>query len=205
MLVDAYRRHIPAQTVAATILGQLDALQDEEANTVSDLVFCPGLTEGALLALSHYFTQFVDQEVAAPVPLPRRGINGQAAVVVRYCFAREWCESAYYLRLQPLCESLGRVLARPANWGDYTPGVQMADVLRAAPLAAAAGPLRSWIDAFARRDDEGRLSAGEREALELTIRDAALRDAADSRQAAEFAAVFAPLIKRLRVFPEVAR
>jgi hypothetical protein len=65
--------------------------------------------------------------------------------------------------------------------------------------------LRSWIDAFARRDDEGRLSAGEREALELTIRDAALRDAADSRQAAEFAAVFAPLIKRLRVFPEVAR
>jgi hypothetical protein len=54
----------------------------------------------------------------------------------------------YYQRLQPLCESLARLLSNP--WGEDVNALRMvaAGILLSVPESALTGPLRSWIKEF---------------------------------------------------------
>lgn len=78
----------------------------------------------------------------------------------------------YYLRLQPLFEGLAQSITRqPKDKGHEEVATCAVGHLQEMSAATLAGPLRSWVLAFATRLQRGTASAQEREALkEMVVR-----------------------------------
>jgi hypothetical protein len=165
---------------------------------VGDPQLCPGLTAPAVEALGRFYARpAAEQELLAQrayqsdsstVPAGVGVTRGQAeAVVVTALLGPR--ELAHYERLRPLCEGLGAYLARQPSIAGESLCIQAARALRSAPTAALAGPLASWVKAFARRIDEEKLSGMERNILQNIIADQMLDSA--------LAPAFGPIAERL--------
>ena len=137
----------------------------------------PGLTAPAVSALAAYLLSDPPQ------------LDLEAHQAVETCLAGRWPLS-HWERLSELCDAMGWVLARvPSSEGQHV-CMAACRVMRSAPTAALAGPLAGWVDAFACRIDAGRLTAPERQLLNII--------AADETLDRERAGCFAPVSSRLR-------
>jgi hypothetical protein len=180
ILISKYCEGAPASEVAEEILElaqtaptSLDSkrLVENFALIVAngDPLLCPGLTEPALLALCRCFakdSKFVFDDGSGKED-ERGARNFVAGRVIRILFG-DGEDEAFYVRTQQLCENIGRRIARSVvveGWRDELLGECAARALLMAPEAALAGPLRSWVNAFAQRSEQGSLTGIERRLL----------------------------------------
>jgi hypothetical protein len=152
----------------------------------------PGLTAPAVTALGSYYTSHIhDSEQLS------RQVSG---VLFDLCFLRNperdsffkgsEHDEAHYLRLQPLCASLAEFVRNQPQLPGTAFLVNMAAAMELAPVAALAGPLHSWVLAFAERYDVGTLPDDVWGPLNSLIH--------EHKDNAQFASAFAPLIERRR-------
>jgi hypothetical protein len=178
-LVNKYRQHLPASEVADGLMefvqsaGAFDRgkVLENFATVVAagDPMFCPGLTEPALLALCNYFAE-VPEDESRDKELIESELSSQnlhAERVIKTLFG-DGNKPAFYVRTQQLCETIGKMLARPVRSQSLHSGLlgeAAARALFAAPEEALAGPLQGWINAFAQRSDQESLTHPERKIL----------------------------------------
>jgi hypothetical protein len=130
---------------------------------------CPGLTDPAVRCLAQFFA-------TPPREFEQRARDG-ADSAIRQLFIDGGVsdEPEHYLRLQPLCEGVGALLARPhAHDPARSEGMvefRAAAVLFSAPTFAAAGPLASWVAALANRAKARNLDSHTRAVLRNIITD----------------------------------
>jgi hypothetical protein len=164
-----------------------DALKEVAA--FGDPVGWPGLTAPAVQFLAQHFDPaHVDSEAWRYDVSPqdyRSVLCVEANGIVLSCLSETY-DAAYYVRLLPLYQSLGALLA---SAGKTLEGANFATnaaaALRQAPTSALTGPLLTWVQAFTQRAVAGELSAGERQQLRLTV--------GDQKSKGEIAAVFADI------------
>jgi hypothetical protein len=177
-VVTAYREGREPEEVVKSLTSQIMALKGfrrrDILNGLATLVAledpreCEGLTAPAAQALRDYFTKREAETAAAE--------SKQANEVMLRLF---WQvrrddvlahDEAYYRRHQALAESFAPLIANPAKAGSVQTGVAAAKILWGVPPAAVAGPLRSWLQAFVQRHDDGKLSKAESNLLKTLFR-----------------------------------
>jgi len=140
-----------------TILGDFADILE-----VGDPEACPGLVEPLYRALCDHFSSFyIDPVVLYP----------QAEEVIERLFVSAARKAESYQRLGHLCDSLGALLAHPAQEGKTHLVVAAVEALFSAPEEALAGPLCSWMDAIIARIDCGLITADERDKILMMSRE----------------------------------
>jgi hypothetical protein len=154
---------------------------------------CPGLSAPAVLVLARYYDVASKAAFAPQASMYRQHDTCIAAGnAITLCFY--WPRSPeHYQRLQPLADSLGLLLARAHTRESQRVCETAANVLMGSvSTSAAAGPLRSWVNALAERcDANGFFSQPKRATLLAAVE-------ARSRSSELAEAVFAPLLQSLQ-------
>jgi hypothetical protein len=130
---------------------------------LGDPAACPGLTTPAVAVLVSYLAAF------RPNAEGSGDLYSGVGFIVSSLFASAHGEK-YYRRLALLCEACAPMILDSMHGVTIRGQKGSADAAQAlsvAPKVTLAGPLRSWIEAFAQRVEEGTLTAADKEYTQL--------------------------------------